>query len=121
MNGANMWNFDIQGAELMALKGAGDLIKGAEVLYLEVNREPIYAGCALIDELDAWCDERGFVRVATVWTRAEWGDAVYIRKEFTGGDGAPRNRVETGPPPRRQSPTGRETVSIKPGQILRLS
>jgi hypothetical protein len=33
----NFWNFDIQGAELLALKGAVNSIKYAKMLYLEVN------------------------------------------------------------------------------------
>lgn len=75
----NLWNLDIQGAELLALKGAGESLKYADVLYLEVNEEELYEGCALLDELDAFLRDRGFVRVLTEMTRHGWGDAVYKR------------------------------------------
>ena len=35
----DFWNFDIQGAELMALTGASESLKYARVLYLEVNEK----------------------------------------------------------------------------------
>lgn len=75
----NFWNFDIQGAELLALKGAGDLLAMADALYLEVNAEHLYKGCALIGELDSFLAERGFRRVETSMTHCQWGDALYIR------------------------------------------
>ena len=76
----NFWNFDIQGAELMALKGAGDLIKSASAIYLEVNEKELYKGCGLIGEIDAFLSEYGFSRVATEMTVHGWGDALYIRQ-----------------------------------------
>jgi FkbM family methyltransferase len=75
----NFWNFDIQGAELMALKGAGDLIKHASVIYLEVNEKELYKGCGLIGEIDAFLLEYGFTRVDTEMTIHGWGDALYVR------------------------------------------
>lgn len=75
----NLWNLDIQGAELLALKGAGESLRHADVLYLKVNEEELYEGCALLDELDAFLRDRGFVRVLTEMTRHGWGDAVYKR------------------------------------------
>jgi FkbM family methyltransferase len=74
----NFWNFDIQGAELLALKGAGDLLKNADVLYMEVNEEELYKGCALIGELDEFLKGHGFRRVETSITDFKWGDALYI-------------------------------------------
>lgn len=38
----NFWNFDIQGAELMALKGATQSIKYAKAIYLEVTETELY-------------------------------------------------------------------------------
>ena len=35
----NFWNFDIQGAELLALQGATKAIKYAKAIYLEVNEK----------------------------------------------------------------------------------
>lgn len=75
----NFWNFDIQGAELLALKGAGDLLKNADALYMEVNEEHLYKGCALIGELDAFLKEHGFRRIETSMTNCKWGDALYVK------------------------------------------
>lgn len=73
-------NLDIQGAELEALKGMGDLISATQIVYTEVNREPLYEGCALVGDLDGWLGGLGFSRVVTKWTSKGWGDAIYVRK-----------------------------------------
>lgn len=75
----NFWNFDIQGAELLALKGAPSAIHYAKALYLEVNEKPLYKGCALIGEIDSFLKGHNFKRVLTHMTRAGWGDALQIR------------------------------------------
>lgn len=74
----NFWNFDIQGAELMALKGATKYIKNAKALYLEVNEKELYKGCGLIGEIDAFLSQYGFKRVLTEMTQHGWGDALYL-------------------------------------------
>jgi FkbM family methyltransferase len=75
----NFWNFDIQGAELMALKGAINSIKHAKVLYLEINEKELYKGCALVDEIDEFLKQYNFARVHTVMTPHGWGDGLYIK------------------------------------------
>jgi len=79
MQTLNLWNFDIQGAELMALRGAGDMLKYAEALYIEVNTEEVYKGCALVEDIDKYVATYGFVRIHTVMDPSGWGDAIYIR------------------------------------------
>ena len=74
----DFWNFDIQGAELMALKGATESIKYAKALYLEVNEKELYKNCGLINEIDAFLSEYNFKRVLTNITSHGWGDALYI-------------------------------------------
>jgi FkbM family methyltransferase len=74
----DFWNFDIQGAELMALKGATKSIKHAKVLYLEVNEKELYKGCGLINEIDAFLAQYKFKRILTSMTKYGWGDALYI-------------------------------------------
>jgi FkbM family methyltransferase len=74
----NFWNFDIQGAELMALKGGIQSIKHAKALYLEVNEKELYKGCGLISEIDTFLSEYNFKRVLTNITQHGWGDALYI-------------------------------------------
>ena len=80
-NFANFLNIDIQGAELLALKGMGELIKEYDYLYLEVNSEEVYKDCGLVTEIDIYLDNYNFKRVETKWWgKAGWGDAFYVRK-----------------------------------------
>lgn len=74
----NFWNFDIQGAELMALKGATQSIKYAKAIYLEVNEKELYKDCGLINEIDNFLSQYNFKRVLTKMTIHGWGDALYI-------------------------------------------
>src|SRR5262249_4776389 len=43
---------DVQGAELLVLKGFGELLQQFRGAYVEVNLEPLYQGCALLPEID---------------------------------------------------------------------
>jgi FkbM family methyltransferase len=74
----NFWNFDIQGTELMALKGATKSIKYAKALYLGVNEKELYKNCGLINEIDTFLFKYNFRRVLTNITTHGWGDALYI-------------------------------------------
>ena len=75
----NFWNFDIQGAELMALQGAAEYIKYAKVLNLEVNTEKVYKDCPLMSDIDDFLSKYHFQRVLTKITQHGWGDALYIK------------------------------------------
>ena len=74
----NFWNFDIQGAELLALKGATKALQHAKAIYLEVNEKELYKNCGLIDEIDQLLSQHNFKRVITEMTEQGWGDALYI-------------------------------------------
>ena len=76
----NFLNFDIQGAELKALKGMEEYLPKVDYLYTEVNSDYVYKDCALIEELDEYLLKFGLVRVETKMTECKWGDAFYIRK-----------------------------------------
>ena len=76
----NFWNFDIQGAELMALKGATQSIKYAKAIYIEVNEKELYKNCGLMSDIDAFLSEYNFERVLTNMTPHGWGDALYKNK-----------------------------------------
>lgn len=77
----NFLNIDIQGAELMALRGAPDLLSGVAAVNIEVNLQELYQGAALLGELEGFMAEAGFNRAAMVtpW-HPTWGDAFYVRK-----------------------------------------
>jgi len=82
-NKYNMINIDIQGAELLALKGMPKLLNSIDYLYLEVNEAHLYKNCALIEEIDDFVKKFGFQRVQTVMTDYKWGDAFYIKNEIS--------------------------------------
>lgn len=72
-------NLDLQGAELLALKGMGDLLWKFKYAYIEVNDRHLYKGCPLVGEIDAYLLKYGFTRRETKMTGAHWGDALYIK------------------------------------------
>lgn len=74
----NFWNIDIQGAELLALKGSTELLEFVNVLYLEVNEKELYKNCALLPEIDDYLSTFQFKRVVTNMTEHGWGDAIYV-------------------------------------------
>jgi glycosyltransferase involved in cell wall biosynthesis len=75
----NFWNLDIQGAELLALKGGSDFLQYVDLLYIEVNTEEVYKGCPHVREIDAFLYTHGFGRAETLMDNSGWGDAIYIR------------------------------------------
>lgn len=80
----NFLNMDIQGAELLALYGAETFLPQLDYVYTEVNCKQVYIGCAQVGDLDAFLQDRGFLRMETGWVGEQgWGDALYIRKELT--------------------------------------
>ena len=77
---ANFLNIDIQGAELLALKSMGELIKNFDYVYVEVNTEEVYKNCALLDELKIFLKNHGLEMQNIVMTACKWGDAFFVRK-----------------------------------------
>jgi FkbM family methyltransferase len=81
MIGRWMLNADLQGAELLAMKGMGKLLVDRfDWAYLEVNERPLYQGCPLLPEVDAWMKDRGFDRREMQMTNFGWGDALFVRR-----------------------------------------
>ncbi len=78
----NFINLDIQGAELMALKGFGNLLKNIDYIYTEVNISNLYENCALMSEIDEYLSDFDFIRAETKLTEYEWGDAFYVKKSI---------------------------------------
>jgi FkbM family methyltransferase len=68
---------DIQGAELLCLKGAGAYLDYVIFIEIEVSREEIYEGGVLFSEVDEFLRRAGFKRISEI----PWhGDVVYIRE-----------------------------------------
>ncbi len=51
---------DVQGAELIVLRGADDILKQAKVIFAEVNFIELYTDCVLFDELYSFLKGYGF-------------------------------------------------------------
>lgn len=75
---ANMLVMDIQGAEMLALRGAKELIPKLDFIYSEINTQPVYKGGALVGEIDALLSD--FRRAETAMTPYGWGDGFFARK-----------------------------------------
>ena len=84
---ANFINIDVQGYELEVFKGSTETLKQIDYIYCEVNRDEVYEGAPMVEELDEFLGEYGFERVETKWpeTYYTWGDALFIKKEKTNG------------------------------------
>lgn len=76
-----MLNIDIEGAELLAFRGATETLPHLKWIYLEVNHREMYEGCAMLPDVDDFLWGRGFQRVAMAdegWDHG-FSDALYTR------------------------------------------
>tara|TARA_Y100000389_G_scaffold204431_1_gene256914 strand:+ start:1018 stop:1659 length:642 start_codon:yes stop_codon:yes gene_type:complete len=76
----NLLNVDVQGYELEVLKGMGDKLNNIQLVIAEVNRDEVYEGCPMIEEIDSYLEEFGFKRLAVEWQSESWGDALYVKR-----------------------------------------
>lgn len=71
-------NADLQGSELEAFKGMGEMLKDFEWVYSEVNFKECYLGGALVYDVDDYLKKYNFNRVETGQIVGEtWTDALY--------------------------------------------
>jgi len=61
-SGFDFLNIDLQGAELMALKGLGDDLNSINAIVTEVNLAILYKGCPRLYQLDLFLAKKGFIR-----------------------------------------------------------
>jgi len=78
-NRYNMVVIDIQGAELLALKGAIETLKSVDAIIAETNYDELYEGGVFVADLDAFLQEQGFTRVDAISTAFFSGDALYVK------------------------------------------
>ena len=86
LQGPVLLKLDVQGFELEALKGAGNLLSRVDAVLTEASFVPFYEGQALFDDLNAWLNDAGFRLVAGALSsqhggRWEQGDFLYERIE----------------------------------------
>lgn len=97
--GVEILNMDVQGAELLVLKGLPDCIwDSLRVVYAEVNEKEMYAGCPMIEEIRSFLGARGFEEKALFMTKHGWGDGVYI-KSTAAATATPSATPAPAPPP----------------------
>ena len=77
--GINMLVLDIQGAELLALKGAQKTLEHIDIIHCEVNVKKLYKDCALIGDIDNFLFSKGYKRIMTEINEHGWGEAVYLK------------------------------------------
>ena len=56
----NHWILDLQGAELLALKGAEKSLESCKSIYIEVSKKKFYTDAVLWDELKEWLISKNF-------------------------------------------------------------
>jgi FkbM family methyltransferase len=79
-HGLDMLVMDIQGAEMLALKGLGARIEQFNKVYLEVNTKEVYKGCSLLPEFDKYFKALGFRKAdEKIFQHWGWGDCLWIK------------------------------------------
>lgn len=73
---------DLQGAELLALRGMGRLLQTVRALQLEVTYRELYSGQAMWPEVREFFELAG-LRLVDQWPDVSgyFGDAVFVRGE----------------------------------------
>jgi FkbM family methyltransferase len=69
---------DVQGAELLCLKGATGLLQHISLIEAEVSKTSFYQSGVLLPELDGWLAAKGFAR--RTWVRRNSMNAVYTSR-----------------------------------------
>lgn len=83
----DLLNLDVQGAELLALRGAPRLLAACRWLITEVSRREFYEGGAREEDVEHFLAERGFARRAGIYHRyydeqgwfVAWGEVLFER------------------------------------------
>lgn len=70
---------DVQGAEADVFLGAQDTLGHIDYILTEVNKVPMYAGCALFDEISVALQCYGFYLADIEWCTETWGNAFFIK------------------------------------------
>ena len=71
---------DIQGAELLALKGMGEIINNIDIIYVEVNEKELYEGCCKLDTLNDFLINLGFNKKYLMLLNG-YGNAFYLKNK----------------------------------------
>jgi FkbM family methyltransferase len=72
------WVIDVQGAELLVLKGAGELIQNCKSLLIEVSRGDFYKNGSKFEDIFEFLREKGFKPILFPKDGFH-GDAIFVR------------------------------------------
>lgn len=84
----NFLNLDIQGAELLALQGAAELLPGMDAVIAEVNLVELYEGGPLEEDLVRFMETQGFQKQRAIYhplydeksTFPAWGECLFLKR-----------------------------------------
>lgn len=80
-HGFNVLVLDTQGAELKILQGAAKLLETLDVIYTEVNEEPLYEGsCTLVDLIE-YLKPLGFGLKWLTVNNTMFGDGLFVKND----------------------------------------
>ena len=74
----NHWILDLQGEELLALKGAEESLKDCKSLMIEVSKKRFYSGGVLWNEIKEWLSKKGFYQ--TREPENDEDDILFVKK-----------------------------------------
>lgn len=80
----NILAVDTEGYEGEVFKGATETLNYIDLIYTEVNRGVTRIGNILIEDLEEYLWEKGFIKIKEFWPSPNltWGDAIFVRKLF---------------------------------------
>ena len=70
---------DLQGSELKALQGAGDLLHSIDYIISEVQTKRLYHDTPLFSDIEDYLEQYGFVVKEMVPVNDWFGDALFVR------------------------------------------
>ena len=74
-------NLDVQGAELLALKGASEVLKYVKYVATEATwQNPDYVDNVMYDDLKSFLDSKGFIETEIVNHGPDWGDVLFVKE-----------------------------------------
>jgi FkbM family methyltransferase len=81
----SLYNFlmmDIQGAEMMALRGFEKNLRYIDYIYTELNFDSMYEGCCLEPQFTQYLESKDYKLVSFFDTGYGWGDGLYIKQNL---------------------------------------
>jgi FkbM family methyltransferase len=74
---------DLQGAELLALKGLGNYLHNVKYIHTEVSYKEMYSGQVMFDELNKYILSNGFIIKNNLSLRGWQEDVIYEKKNIS--------------------------------------